>query len=401
MKRLFIITLYDLRLLVKDKMALVWLIALPIGFIIIGGAVFSDMATGEGEAMVVDLPVVDKDGGDMAQLVSFILQASPHIKVEPWDDEAEALRLVDKGDKVAALVIPEGFSQQVQSGGEVKLKLVVSAGDQIRVPLVRGIVQGVTGGFSTVNIAVRVAIEEVIRQGQEPDLGEVAQRTAARARQLLQQPPVAAEVTVAGRREAINFYDQLIPGYAMMFILFGVMGGAESILEEKARGTFKRLVIAPIMRYQLLGGKLFSHYITIVGQMLLVFAFGYFVYKIYLGRSLWALALLVLVTCFTATSLGILLTSLIKTTKQLIPITVFIILAMSAIGGSWWPLWLEPKWMQQLARLTITAWAMEGFNTLMIRGGGLMDVMHDIIALLVYGGVCFGLGLYFFKFTEE
>ena len=401
MKRLLVITLYDLLILAKDKMALVWLIALPIGFIIIGGAVFSGMATGEGEPLVVDLPIVDKDGGDMAQLVRSILQANPHIKVEPYENEAEAIQLVNKGEKVAALVIPEGFSQQVQSGGEARLKLVVSVGDQIRAPLVRGIVEGVTSGFSTVNIAVRVAIEEVIRQGKEVDLGEVAQRSAARASQLLQQPPVTAEVTVAGRREEINIYAQLIPGYAMMFILFGMMGGAGAILEEKAGGTFKRLVIAPIMRYQLLGGKLLSRYLTSVGQMLLLFAFGYFIYKINLGRSLWAFSLLVLVACFTATSLGVLLTSLIKTARQLAPITVFIILTMSAIGGSWWPLWMEPKWLQQLARLTITAWAMEGFNTLMIRGGGLMDVMPNIVALLVYGGLCFGLGIYFFKFTEE
>ena len=401
MKRLFIITLYDLLLLAKDRMALVWLIALPIGFIIIGGAVFSGMATGDGEALVVDLPIVDKDGGDMAQVVHSILQANPYIKVEPYDDEDEALKLVEKGDKVAVLVIPEGFSQRVRSGGDVRLKLIVSAGDQIRVPMVRGIVEGVASGFSTVNIAVRVAIEEVIRQEKEADLEEVAQRTATRARQLLQQPPVATEVTVAGKRGEINLYTQLIPGYAMMFILFGIMGGAESILEEKARGTFKRLVMAPIMRYQLLGGKLLAHYLTIVGQMILLFAFGYYIYQIDLGRSLWAFALLVLVACFTATSLGMLLTSIIKTTRQLIPITIFIILTMSAIGGSWWPLWMEPKWMQQVARLTITAWAMEGFNTLMIRGGGLMDIMPNIVALLVYGGICFGLGLYFFKFTEE
>ena len=401
MRRFFIITLYDLLLLAKDKTALIWLIALPIGFVIIGGAVFSGMATGDGEPMVIDLPIVDKDGGDMAQVVCSILQANPYIKVEPYDTEDEVLQLVEKGDKVAVLVIPEGFSQKVRSGGDVRLKLVVSAGDQIRVPMVRGIVEGVASGFSAVNIAVRVAIEEVIRQGKEADLEEVAQRTATRARELLQQPPVTTEVAVAGRQEEINLYTQLIPGYAMMFILFGIMGGAESILEEKARGTFKRLVMAPIMRYQLLGGKLLSHYLTIVGQMILLFAFGYYIYHIDLGQSLWAFALLVLVACFTATSLGVLLTSIIKTTRQLIPITVFIILTMSAIGGSWWPLWMEPRWMQQVARLTITAWAMEGFNTLMIRGGGLMDIMPNIAALLVYGGICFGLGLYFFKFTEE
>jgi len=39
---------------------------------------------------------------------------------------------------------------------------------------------------------------------------------------------------------------------------------------------------------------------------------------------------------------------------------------MSALGGSWWPLWIMPKWLQTLSWFTINGWAMNGFNKVMV-----------------------------------
>ena len=38
---------------------------------------------------------------------------------------------------------------------------------------------------------------------------------------------------------------------------------------------------------------------------------------------------------------------------------------MFAIGGSWWSLSIEPQFMQDLAHVTITTWAMDGFYDLL------------------------------------
>ena len=44
------------------------------------------------------------------------------------------------------------------------------------------------------------------------------------------------------------------------------------------------------------------------------------------------------------------------------PSTTLIILGSSAIGDSWFPLLMMPKAVQQVARITLVAWAMEGYN---------------------------------------
>jgi len=42
-------------------------------------------------------------------------------------------------------------------------------------------------------------------------------------------------------------------------------------------------------------------------------------------------------------------------------------MAMSAIGGCWWPLDFEPAWMRAFAQWLPTTWTMLAFNNLMIR----------------------------------
>jgi ABC-2 type transport system permease protein len=112
------------------------------------------------------------------------------------------------------------------------------------------------------------------------------------------------------------------------------------------------------------------------------------------------LLLVTLATCWATTSLGILLVAVIRSRKQIHPISTLVILGSSAIGGAWFPLFLMPKLLQQVARLTLVAWAMEGYNRLMILGGSLADVWVDIGVLILYGAICFTVGLRLFQFKE-
>jgi ABC-2 type transport system permease protein len=49
------------------------------------------------------------------------------------------------------------------------------------------------------------------------------------------------------------------------------------------------------------------------------------------------------------------------------PIGAVAAMAMSAIGGCWWPLDFEPGWMRVFAQLLPTTWTMQAYNDLMIR----------------------------------
>ena len=186
----------------------------------------------------------------------------------------------------------------------------------------------------------------------------------------------------------------------MFFALFGINAAAGTILDEKEEGTFRRLLIAPIHKYALLGGKLLGQFILTLVQLLLLIGIGYVVF--HLDINSWPAVILLLVcTSFAATGLGILLVSVVKTRRQLNPIVTLVVLVTSAIGGAWWPLFLEPQWMQAIAKIGLTAWAMEGFNGVMLLGKDFMQVLPDILGLLVYGTICFIIGMRLFRFEQK
>ena len=402
MKKLLYIALNELLLLLKDKMAAVWMIILPLAMTTIMGLVFGGLG-GESEAVAIDLPVVDHDGGEMAAVVLDILSQTENLQVETEYDEETARQLVADGERAGAMVIPSDFSTAITSGQPTALELVVVPGGQTA-PLLEGMVRGVTSGFSNVQTTVEVAISEVQRATGSYDLDYegIAKRVADTALERLEDPPVRAQITTVGgtEEEEFDIFGQVVPGYAVMFAMFTVLSAAGGILEEKERGTFKRLLIAPIPQWSLLGGKLLAQFFMGVGQIALMFIFGALVFHVQLGASLLGLSLITLATCWATTSLGILLVAVIRSRKQIHPITTLVILGSSAIGGSWYPLFLMPKAVQQVARVTLVAWAMEGYNRLMILGGSLADVWVDIGVLVLYGVICFAVGLRLFRFKE-
>jgi len=402
MKKLLYIAMNELLLLLKDKMAVVWMVILPLGMTAIMGLVFGGFGGGS-EAVVIDLPVVDHDGGEMAAVVLDILSQTGNLHLETEHDEETARQLVADGKRAGAMVIPSGFSADLTSGQLTALELIIVPGGQTA-PLLEGMVRGVASGFSNVQTAVEVAISEVQRATGSTNLDYegIAGRVVDVALERLHDPPVRARITTVGsaEEEEFNIFDQAVPGYAVMFAMFTVLSAAGGILEEKERGTFKRLLIAPIPQWSLLGGKLLAQFLMGVGQIALMFLAGALVFHVKLGNSLLGLALITLATCWATTSLGILLVAVIRSRKQLHPITTLIILGTSAIGGSWFPLFLMPKAVQQVGRITLVAWAMEGYNRLMILGGSLADVWVDIGVLVLYGTVCFGVGLKLFRFKE-
>ena len=210
----------------------------------------------------------------------------------------------------------------------------------------------------------------------------------------------AIQALTADTAVKINNFDQIVPGYAVFFALFGINAAAGTILDEKEEGTFRRLLIAPIQKYALLGGKLLAQFLLTLVQLLLLIGIGNVVF--HLDITLWpAVILLVVCTSFAATGLGILLVSVVKTRRQLNPIVTLVVLVTSAIGGAWWPLFLEPTWMQLLAKIGLTAWAMEGFNGIMVLGKNFTQVLPDILGLLVYGCICFIVGMRLFRFEQK
>jgi ABC-2 type transport system permease protein len=69
-----------------------------------------------------------------------------------------------------------------------------------------------------------------------------------------------------------------------------------------------------------------------------------------------------LFTVATSSGFGLLLATICKTRAQLAGIGVVVILMMSAIGGSMFPAFMMPNWMQTVGIYTFNHWAVQAYQ---------------------------------------
>lgn len=399
-RKIWYVAAKDLLQLTKDRVGLIWLIALPLILMGVLGSLTDQIASNSG-SIKATLPVVNHDNGPLSTELIAALRRAPSLIIQMHTDQAAMEKAVRDGDQVGLLIIPAGFTAALQSphpSARVTYYAVSGNNDQ-RATIASYSVQNVVQRFAWTSATGNAIATALQRAAGHVDPALTRQLTAQASAQLAQSPPVAVQtVNATGRK--INYQDQTVPGYALMFALFGITAGAGALLEEKESGTVKRLLIAPLPPLALLGGKALALFLQSLAQLALLFALGALLFKIDLGPSLPALALLIVGTSLAATGVGMALISFVKTQRQLRPISTLVVLGFSAIGGSWFPVSLEPQWMQNLSKVSLNAWAMQGFNGLMIFGKTFADVLPNILALFVYALICFAIAVRLFRFRE-
>jgi ABC-2 type transport system permease protein len=146
-----------------------------------------------------------------------------------------------------------------------------------------------------------------------------------------------------------------------------LMGVSLALINEHDWGTLKRLRSASAPLWTTLIGKLLARFVVGFIQMVVLFAAGYALFGISLGRTPAALMIPAAAIAFAGAAFGLIVAGVGRTRDAILPVGAIVIMTMAAIGGCWWPIDLEPAWMQQLALALPTTWAMRAFNDLMIR----------------------------------
>ncbi len=416
MKTLWSIAKKDLLQITKDRNGLILMLVVPLVLISIVGFAFGSFY-GDGSSQIhITVALSNQETAPEAFIGKTIASALKVktgqlvITVNEYRHPTQVIEQVEASNDAAnvGIVIAAGASQKLVNDLQrhvtpkdlVQLYTLPNTND-LRVTVVENLVNNVM--HSTFSGSAGVSqVDRVCHQPGNYCAQHTIDPAAIRAAVASANGEAgqAIQAVTAGHAVKIDPFDQVLPGYAIFFSLFGLNAVAATILQEKEDGTFRRLLIAPIQKYALLGGKMFAQFLVTMAQLSIIFLVGYLVFKVHIYDWL-TVSLLLMSTSFAATGLGMLLVSLVRTRAQINPVVSLVVLVTSAIGGAWWPLFLEPTWLQQLAKIGITAWAMEGLNGSMILGKGFMDILPDILGLLAYGLICVMIALRLFRFQQK
>ena len=166
-----------------------------------------------------------------------------------------------------------------------------------------------------------------------------------------------------------------------MFVFFASAIASVEIIRERRNHTLERLMASSVRKESILGGVYLGAFFRGLVQIAIFWTFGILVFHVNLGIAPWAVMLLSLLMVLMSAAFSLMLATIVKTERGASALAVLCSLVLAPLGGCWWPLFIDPKWMQFLAKFTPHGWANEGFNKLMLFGANGGDVIWQMLAL--------------------
>ena len=340
----------DLKLLVRDKFALFWILAFPLMYALFFGAIFGD--GGDGGRAKMKLALVDEDQSDVsAALAANLADSEALTLVQPEAEQegapAEAFDLeaareaVQKGRLTAYLRIPEGYGENPYAlfagggGGSEQPRLEIGIDPSRRAEA--GFLQGMLMESVFGAMQDRFLDTEVMRGDLSEARAELADAEDMDASQKLvlqaflgaldsfvgefdmeslaegggglggmADPFEVVDVSRDREQGPRSSFDITFPQAIVWGLMSVAMGFAITLVRERVSGTLLRLRMAPIGRAQLLGGKALACFVGCLGTMTAILLFGSVALGVRIDEpGLLVLALLSTAVCFTGIMMAV------------------------------------------------------------------------------------------------
>ena len=403
LQHIIAITWKDLKILLRDRVALALLFAMPMGFVLIMTTALGGVFDGDRNATPV--LVVNEDKGQLSNQIIDRLKVTQGFEVETeWEGQlltrtkAESLIIGQK--RQLAVIFPADFSQHILDGAKIQLMV-----DPALPPLFIGPIIGTLQGL-LLQTLLPAGMEFLFEQ-VAPDLPQEQRAFFMQQGQQRMLAGISIEQVIPPGmpiRQLPNTTQQNVPGYTLFGIFFICQTIALSLIVEKQEGTFRRLLVAPLSKSALLIGKLLPYYFVNLIQVVLIFAVGIWVLpllgnpRLNLGVHPEGLVVVSLAASAAAIGLGLFVATLAKTPGAIGGLSALIAVLMAAVGGAFVPTFIMPDFMQAMSKIVPHSWALQGYQDILVRGYGLSQVMPEIGALLFFAAAFFSLALWRFRF---
>jgi ABC-2 type transport system permease protein len=269
-----------------------------------------------------------KQARTMGELVVNVLQSKEmadliQVSLAPSAESARAA--VDGQTAQVAIVIPADFSKKfADTNKQAAIEFYQDPTLTIGPSIIRSILNRFMDGMAGVKIAINVFMDEA----PESDYyltGDVIQRyldislvqTEDLAGTLLdeQAPTATPPSSQTGENMLLRIVGPIMGGMMIFYAFFTGSSTAQSILKEEEEHTLPRLFTTPTPQAVILTGKLVAVFLTVLVQVVTLIIAARLIFGIQWGAPA-PVAMAAAGTVFIASSFGIFINSLLKSTKQ-------------------------------------------------------------------------------------
>lgn len=397
MKKMFAIAWKDAIVRFASSSELLFFIILPLvfTFLLAGGTPSGD------EDPRIRLLVVDESNTAVSQQILDELENSTAVRPETTTRD-EAQNEFDERRATSVLIIPGGVDIQSLQNGSAEVELLQQPNNLNATVQERAVQTAIRRVTSSVNAAQNaVSQRETIQPFASEEEKQAYFETSLQTAQALQNEAPERVMVIEGNTEDQVEYDpraNTSAGQLITWVFIPLFGISALFAYERQQGTLRRLLTTPANKATFLLGTITGQVAMALVQMLLLVGFGILVMKLGWGREPLALFVILLTSALAAAAFGTAMGTFIKTEGQASGLSIMFGMVFALMGGCWYPLELFPPAIQEAVKILPTRWAMQGMLDLVLRGGGLPDVLPEAAVLLGFAAIFFTVGVLRFRY---
>lgn len=392
--KMWLIAAKDIRHYLSDKKSLLLMLLMPVILTAILGSALSGVMNGEANSFPeTTVAFYNGDTGSLGQMLeeqvlqSESLKQKIHLKKATSMEEAE--KWVKEKQADVGVMVPAGYSADIHQGKSPQLRVLTDGTKSTRGVIIQSIVTSFASRVSTVSKATTTILEDLGKR-VPMEMQAIAPQIAGDMQKIASYPGTEVTGGAVGKK-AVTGMQYYAAAMLAMFLLFNIIQGAKSILNERSMDTLPRLQTTPTRMSSILLGKFLGVLAFAVTQLVLFILATHYFFAVDWGNNPGQLAALGGVYAFAVSGISIFLSSLSRREQEVDTIGAMGIQVLSLLGGSMMPLSIFPDAMLNLAKATPNYWALNPLLNIMV-GVEWNALVLPILILFAFGAVALLIG---------
>jgi ABC-2 type transport system permease protein len=338
----------------RDRLTFAMLIGVPIMQLVLFGYAIN------GDPKHLPTAVVALDNGPLVRSIVQAAKTSGYFAIVDTPTDAEAERLIARGEVQFALVFPADFSTRLVRGEQPALAVYADATD----PAATG--------------QALAALQQLPQAALVHDLaGPLASLRPGAA-------PFELRIHRRYNPEGLTAYN-VVPGLmGVILTMTLVMMTSMAMTRERERGTLENLLATPVRPIEMMVGKILPYVLIGYVQVLIVFGAAQALFAVPMAGSFVLLSAMVLLFIVATLAVGFTFSTIARSQMQSMQMTMFYFLPNMLLSGFMFPFKGMPGWAQAIGEVLPLTHFLRVVRAIMLKGATGGDVLHEAAAIAAF-----------------
>ena len=305
------------------------------------------------EVKNIRVDVVDNDRSTLSRQLVHSIEASNCFIFNGQKPTYEAaLKDIEKMDADVVMVIPQHFSSDIIKKRNPQVLIAANA------------VNGTKGSIGTSYLSQIITIKV------SPSVEIIQSEVSA----------------LFLYNKHLNYKVFMIPAlFAIVMMLMCGFLPTLNIVGEKEAGTIEQINVTPVPKWAFILAKLIPYWIIALFVIVVCLVLSWLIYDITCQGPLWLVFALAMLLALFWSSFGLVISNYSDTMQQAIFVMWFFVVCMLLLSGLFTPARSMPHAAYLTTYINPMHYFVDAIRTVFVRGGGLNNVAHQIVALLAIG----------------